>query len=140
MTIIHSPSPFPLPQVHNLLRQTDWAQDRPEELTVRAMAGSLCFGVMNDEGQLVAFARVVTDGAIFGYLADVVVDEAHRRQGVGKKLMEGIMAHPTVASFIRFALVNQDLQEFYSPFGFVACDKTVGWMQIFNKPDYVTVH
>lgn len=134
MKALQTPDVFPLDEVVALLRQTDWAQNRPEELTARAMAGSLCFGLQNDAGRLVAFARVVTDGAIFGYLADVVVDEALRGNGVGKEMMALIMAHPTLQSLIRFTLLTGDAHSFYSQFGFRPSEHRDWLMEIFNPP------
>lgn len=40
------------------------------------------------DGRLVGLARVVGDGATIVYLQDVLVDPAHRRQGVGRRLAE----------------------------------------------------
>ena len=42
----------------------------------------------------VGFARVVTDRATYAYLCDVYVLETHRGQGLGKWLIETVMAHP----------------------------------------------
>ena len=50
-----------------------WAVGRTLEQTRNAIAGSAPAGVYRD-GRQVAFARMVTDGAVFGYLADVYVD------------------------------------------------------------------
>lgn len=36
-------------------------------------------------------ARVVSDLAVFAYLADVFVDENHRKKALGKFLMEKVM-------------------------------------------------
>lgn len=56
------------------------------------MQTSLTFGLFRDDEQ-VGFARVVTDYATFGYLADVLVLEPHRGRGLGKWMMEVVFWH-----------------------------------------------
>ena len=57
----------------------------------KAIDNSLCFSAFRD-GELVGFARVVTDRASFAWLCDVFVAEEARGGGVGKRLMEAVMA------------------------------------------------
>ncbi|MFD2023911.1 hypothetical protein [Promicromonospora aerolata] len=63
-------------RVHELVSQhTYWAKDRPREIMDAAIAGSRPYGVFRrGTGEQVAFARVVTDGATFAWLADVIVE------------------------------------------------------------------
>ena len=58
--------------VHEFLRGSYWAEGRSRETVERSIKHSLCFGVYAAEQQI-AFARVVTDRAVFAYLADVFV-------------------------------------------------------------------
>ena len=69
-------------------------------------------------GAQVAFARVITDGATFAWLADVFVDESVRGRGVGIALMEGIMAIVEPMDLKRVGLVTADAHELYAKFGF----------------------
>lgn len=41
-----------------------------------------------DEGRLVGIARTLTDFSYVAYLADLAVDAAYQRQGIGKRLIE----------------------------------------------------
>jgi GNAT superfamily N-acetyltransferase len=66
----------------------------------------------------VGLARVVTDYATFAYLCDVYVLESHRGRGLGKWLMECVMAHPELQGLRRFNLVTRDAHQLYAPFGF----------------------
>ena len=53
--------------VHEFLRGSYWAEGRSRETVERSIKHSLCFGVYAAEQQI-AFARVVTDRAVFAYL------------------------------------------------------------------------
>ena len=69
--------------IHEFLSRSYWAQDIPLSVVEKSIRHSLCFGVYC-EGQQIAFARVITDFATFGYLADVFVVPAHRGRGVSR--------------------------------------------------------
>ena len=68
---------FDVDLIHEFLSTTYWAQGRPRELVERSIRNSLCFGAFEGARQ-VGFARVITDRAVFGYLADVFVVPATR--------------------------------------------------------------
>jgi hypothetical protein len=68
--------------VHRYLSSDSyWARAVPLEVVQRAIRNSLCFGLYQQEQQI-GFARVVTDGATFGYLADVFIVPGHRGAGL----------------------------------------------------------
>ena len=80
--------------IHRYLSEESyWARNVPRELVERSAAHSLCFGVYAGAGQ-VGFARVVSDRATFAYLADVFILPGHRGQGLSKRLMAAVTAHP----------------------------------------------
>ncbi|OOG47260.1 GNAT family N-acetyltransferase [Rhodanobacter sp. C06] len=107
-------------QIHRFLAtEAYWSRGIPRETVERAIAGSLCFGGYVD-GRQVAFARVVTDGATFAYLADVFVLPEHRGQGHSKALMAVVMAHPQLQGLRRFSLATGDAHGLYAGFGFTA--------------------
>ncbi|BFI96677.1 MAG: GNAT family N-acetyltransferase [Rhodanobacter sp.] len=106
--------------IHRFLAtEAYWCRGIPRATVERAVAGSLCFGGYVD-GQQVAFARVVTDGATFGYLADVFVLPEHRGQGYSKALVAAVMAHPQLQGLRRFSLATSDAHGLYAGFGFAA--------------------
>ncbi|HEX8779301.1 MAG TPA: GNAT family N-acetyltransferase [Rhodanobacter sp.] len=106
--------------IHRFLStEAYWSRGIPRATVEQAIAGSLCFGGYLDECQ-VAFARVVTDGATFGYLADVFVLPQHRGQGHSKALMAAVMAHPRLQGLRRFSLATSDAHGLYAGFGFTA--------------------
>ena len=103
--------------IHRFLSESAyWAIGRPREVVQRAFDNSLCFGAYHD-GRLVGFARVVTDYATFGWLADVFVVEAHRGQGVGKALVQAVEDHPDLQG-VRLLLATKDAHKLYAQYGF----------------------
>ena len=109
-----------LSDIVRLLRTTYWAGDRPTEVIETALQNSRCFGILLPDGQtLAAFARVVSDGATMYYLADVVVAEAYRRQGLGTALVSHIVSCPAYAH-LRGLLFTRDAHGLYRKFGFDA--------------------
>ena len=106
--------------IHRFLStEAYWSRGIPRATVERAIAGSLCFGGYID-GRQVAFARVVTDGATFGYLADVFVLPEHRGQGHAGTLTAAVMAHPQLQGLRRFSLATSDAHGLYAGFGFAA--------------------
>lgn len=59
--------------VHGFFSRSYWAENIPLDVVRRSISGSLCFAVFQGKEQ-VGFARVITDGANFAYLADVFID------------------------------------------------------------------
>jgi GNAT superfamily N-acetyltransferase len=103
--------------VHSFLNTTYWAAGRPRDVVERSIRNSLCFGVYTG-GRQVGFARVVSDKAVFAYLADVFVVPAFRGRGVGKALVAEIMRHPDVQGLQVFLLRTRDAHGLYARFGF----------------------
>ncbi|RXR07109.1 GNAT family N-acetyltransferase [Pseudoxanthomonas composti] len=112
------PTHLDLDVIHDFLRQAYWSREIPRETVQRAIAGSLCFGGYVDGAGQVAFARVITDGATFAYLADVFVLEDQRGKGYSKQLMQAVMAHPQLQGLRRFMLATWDAHGLYAQFGF----------------------
>jgi len=98
--------------IHEFLVGSHWARGIPFSLLQRAIARSLPFGLYKD-GRQVGFARVVTDRATFAYLADVFVLDAERGQGLGRWLVEAILAHPGLQGLRRWLLGTRDAQGLY---------------------------
>ena len=74
-------------------------------------------------GAMVGFARAVSDGVAFAYLADVFVLESCRGLGVGAELVRAMVELGPGARF-RWALHTSDAHELYRRFGFQPPDDT----------------
>ncbi|MEA2240427.1 MAG: hypothetical protein QOC81_5151 [Thermoanaerobaculia bacterium] len=104
--------------IHGFLTNSYWARGIPFEVVERCVRGSLCFGLYEGDQQI-GFARVISDCATFAYLADVFVLESHRGRGLGKVLMEAILAHPSLQGLRRWLLATRDAHKLYAQYGFV---------------------
>jgi GNAT superfamily N-acetyltransferase len=104
--------------IHQFLTSSYWAEGRPRDVVERSIRHSLCFGVYGNDAAQVAFARVITDYAVFGYLADVFVIPACRGRGIAKALMQAIVAHPDVRNLKVLLLRTHDAHGLYQQFGF----------------------
>lgn len=105
--------------VHAALRASYWATGIPRATLEAAIAHSVPFGLYAPEGEQAGFCRVVTDTAVFGYLADVIVLEAYRGRGLGTFLVASALEHPDLQSLRRFHLATEDAHGLYERFGFV---------------------
>ena len=104
-----------------IAEESYWGARIPWDVFSRACAGSLCFGLVEDD-DLLAFARVVTDQATFAWLCDVFVDDRARDRGLGKQLMVDILADPRLQGLRRWGLATADAHGLYTQHGFEAAD------------------
>ena len=115
--------------IHRFLAEESyWAKTRTIEQTRTAIEHSLCFGVYQD-GRQIGFARVVSDQATFAYVGDVFVLDEFRGQGIGKKLMDVIVADPRLQNLRRWILATRDAHGLYEQFEFSSLRHPERWME-----------
>ena len=119
--------------VCEFLQSSYWARGRRRSVIERAMKNSLCFGAYL-KGRQVAFARVVSDRAVFAHLMDVLVLPEFRGRGISRALMRAILDHPELHNLRVFLLATRDAHGLYSKFGFRPLEEPDRWMAIQN-PD-----
>jgi GNAT superfamily N-acetyltransferase len=119
--------------IHRFLETSYWAKGRRRSVVERSIRNSLCFGVYI-AGRQVAFARVVSDRAVFAYLMDVFVLPEFRGRGIAKALMRAVLDHPELQNLRVFLLVTRDAHRLYAPFGFRSLAHAERWMAI-QDPD-----
>jgi GNAT superfamily N-acetyltransferase len=129
------PSRLQLEAIHAYLTRSYWSPGVPQHIVARAIANSLCFGIYLGDAQ-VGFARVITDKATFAYLADVYVLEEHRGQGLSKRLVAQIQAHPDLQGLRRFMLATADAHGLYAQYGFKAPARPDNLMEIRDPDPY----
>ena len=108
-----------LDRVHRFLStEAYWSPGVERDVVERSIAGSICFGVYAPDGQQVGFARAVTDKATFAWIADVYIEQEHRGDGLGKRLVEAVLGHPELQGLRRWFLATADAHELYRRYGF----------------------
>jgi len=107
-------------KVCELLGKTYWANNRKREKTVKSIENSMCIGIYLKE-EMVGFARIVTDYATMYWLCDVIIDENHRKNGLGKKLLE-VITNMKELDGIFGILATRDAQKLYEKYGFKKVD------------------
>jgi len=115
-TITNDPARIDLNYLYPLLLTTYWANQRTRPQVARALENSLCFTLLH-ANQQIGFARVISDHAVIGYLADVVIDPAHRGRGLGKWLVSCVIAHPELQS-CKIILETADAHTLYEQYEF----------------------
>jgi GNAT superfamily N-acetyltransferase len=106
-----------------------WASGIPLELVQQAFDHSFVAGVIKD-GRQIGYARLITDYAVFAYLADVFVVEDHRGLGLSKAMMGLLMEQPWVSRLRKLLLATLDAHGLYAPFGFAALRSPERMMEI----------
>ena len=116
--------------VHRWLsEQSYWAEGRTREAQDAAIDGSRNYTVTSvASGRQVGYARVVTDGVTFAWLCDVFVDPEARGTGVGKLLIEGVVAHLDTLGIYRVLLATADAHGLYRQFGFTDLAEPGRWL------------
>jgi GNAT superfamily N-acetyltransferase len=115
--------------VHNYLcNESYWAKNIPIELVKQAIENSVCFSIFYIEEQI-GFARVITDKATFGYLADVFIIEEHKGKGLGKWFIQTILDHEELQGFRSWMLATKDAHGLYEKFGFKLTSDTTRIMR-----------
>ena len=124
------PARIDVDTVYDYLHNTAyWCLGRSREVVERSIEHSLSFGIYEGTEQA-GFARVVTDYATFAWLCDVFVLEPYRGQGLGKWLIECVVAHPALQDLGIFVLATTDAHELYRRYGsFEVLDRPAKWMR-----------
>ncbi|WP_306591625.1 GNAT family N-acetyltransferase [Geothrix sp. 21YS21S-4] len=123
------PARFQFDRIHALLSHSYWTPGLGRERVERAFAHSLAIGAFHGTEQ-VGCARLVTDRTSFGYLADVMVHEAHRSRGLGRAMTRALLDHPEVRTLRRILLVTRDAHGLYAACGFEPLEDPAAFMQI----------
>lgn len=107
-----------LPKIVEWVRSSYWGGWQSEEQIRRAIHNSTVFGAYSiTTGAQLGFARVVSDHSSNSMITDVYVEDVHRRQGIGRRLMATVVEHASVAKTI--CVIRTRVPEFYSRFNFV---------------------
>ena len=103
--------------IHDFLANSSyWAEGRSFDVVRASIENSLCFGIYKGT-ELAGFARVVTDYATLAWVCDLFILEEYRREGLGKWLIEYIVAYPELQGLKNMLLATKDAHEMYRKYG-----------------------
>ncbi|MFO0857805.1 MAG: GNAT family N-acetyltransferase [Phycisphaerales bacterium] len=135
--------------IYGFLSTCYWSPGIARSRVERAIEHSLCFGLYDSSTHRVTaskqgdplptqvgFARVVSDYASFAYLCDVFVLESHRGRGLSKRMMQEIMAFPSLQGLRRFCLLTLDAHGLYKQFGFASIPDAARYMEKIDRESF----
>jgi predicted N-acetyltransferase YhbS len=98
-----------------------WTRDRTRADVERMLAATnqVFAAVECSSGSLVGFARVLTDQTYLALILDVIVAHEYRGRGLGRLLMDAVLAEPSLRAVRSVELVCQpEHVGFYGRWGF----------------------
>lgn len=117
-------TPDDAPAVIRIFDTFEWWEGRDEDDLATALERTdVAIGVEED-GELIAAARVLTDGVYYAKIYDVVVHADYRGRGVGRELMEAIDSHPGLQDVYVALDCREGLVPFYEACGLEPHDMT----------------
>ena len=131
LLISTDPARLDLDAICDMLNRSYWAKGRTKEIIARYIQYSMVFGVYDGTRQ-VGLARIVSDYTTFAWLCDVFIHEDFRGKGIGKWLVETILAHPDLQGLRRIMLATSSAHSLYAKYGFQVLATPENWMERFN--------
>ncbi len=117
-TITTNKNKIDLSTLHKYLSEESyWSKGIPLDILKKAVKNSICFSILSPSEEFVGFARMITDSATFGYLADVFVLDNRKGKGLGKWLVEVVMSYPEFNVLRNWFLYTKDAHSLYEKCG-----------------------
>jgi predicted GNAT family N-acyltransferase len=108
-----------------------WSVGRTRADVDTMLAHCIPFGLADDAGRLVGFARAISDRVYKALVLDVIVATAWRGRGLGAQLIDAVVAHPALREVRHIELYCQpELGPFYERWSFSA---EVGPVQLMRR-------
>lgn len=106
---------------YNRVRVDAGLSSKPREAAQRALAGSLYAVLVEHDGEVAGFGRIVGDGGLLYEVVDVAVLPEHQGLGIGAGIMEHLMSYlhnnVTYGMFVRLH-DGQGVSGLYERYGF----------------------
>jgi GNAT superfamily N-acetyltransferase len=134
--VLEQPSEADVDIIHRVLTTTYWSPGIPRETVARACENSICVIARDEAGELIGFARAVSDKATFAWLCDVIVLPGRQGRGLGRQLARTLLDHEELQGLRRWLLGTKDAHGVYTPLGFTPVDAPERFMQIKNPNPY----
>jgi ribosomal protein S18 acetylase RimI-like enzyme len=120
MKIIYKLDTHHIIQLQKLFQKEWWTKKRSLKETQKVVENSsIVIGLVDNNNDLKAFSRVLTDYTFKAVIFDVIVDEGFRNKGIGKELMRLILEHEELKEVKHFELYClPEMVAFYKSYGF----------------------
>jgi GNAT superfamily N-acetyltransferase len=105
-----------------------WKEEYRTEDLRHLIRGSFAFAVAADTntGRAIGMGRVIADGVSDGYIQDLVVLPAYRKNQVGTRIVATLVRHCLQAGVTWIGLIAEpDTEKFYLPLGFHPMERHV---------------
>ena len=89
--ITYSEDPPSVAEYNRFRDHVGWGVYTDTQAVAYGLEHSLFHVTVRDDDKLIGMGRVIGDGAITFYIQDVIVQEAYRRQGIGRAIMARLM-------------------------------------------------
>jgi predicted GNAT family N-acyltransferase len=124
MTRVRDLTPDDAQELTALYEDYEWWDDREVEDVRAALAETEVAVGVEDGGDLVASARVLTDYTYYANVFDVIVAAHRRGEGLGETLVEAVVDHPDLQSVVGLSLLcRRGLVPYYESVGFELFDR-----------------
>ena len=134
MDVIYKLNSRQISELHVLYQNEWWTEGRTLKETEQCVEGSqICIAVIDKNGSLQGFVRVITDYIFKALIFDVIVSKKYRKQGVGDKLIGLVKNHQAlnqVKSFELYCL--PELESFYKNHNFTTDVGQINLMRCIN--------
>ena len=116
--MIRAATPGDLEAIRALFLAEGWGPRVEDPERFRSIVDAATTAVVAEEdGEVVGFGRCVTDGVSNGYLSMVVVAPTHRRNGIGRSIVEALTGEdPRITWVLRAGHAGSD--RFWEAIGF----------------------
>lgn len=98
---------------------------KTEEAATLGLKNSLFAVTVICEGEAIGIGRVIGDGGCFFEIVDIAVLPQHHKKGVGKRIMEALMAyiyeHAPKSAYVSL-IADHGTPSFYENFGFTRAE------------------
>ena len=124
MKIVEKLNQKQITQLHNLYLQEWWCKNRTITQTQEVVSNSsLIVGIIDENNNLIAFSRVVSDFIFKAFIFDVIVAKEHRGEGLSDKLLNAILNHSKLKNIETIELYClPEMKPLYVKYGFKEVD------------------
>lgn len=123
-------------RLKSLFASCKWDWLEPDKDMTTAFEGSYQRYIVTSDNQYIGFARIVSDGKVYGLLVDCMVSPEFRRRGIGKALVDFVASdcRDRGIKIIQLLASNEGLP-LYQKAGFTKCpEASPGMIKFLMQP------